>query len=285
MNNSDTLLFISTSSIKAGSILDAVEILTGLTRNIELTGGNNYDVHLQDKLIKIKKEWNINFLIHSYFPPPKKHFILNFADTSERTRGFIKNTIAYVKMLDIDYYSIHAGLKSDFKLENELLVDPGEKHYSLDNIYENVKWFRKEFPDTKLAMENLFPNNMNTETGYLMHIDEIAEFLKSDENTYLLLDLGHLKASSRILDFNYLNAVEFIFDKYIDRVLEIHLSENRGKADDHEIVYSDSIQYLLIRNYSDLIRGKNINVTIEARNYSIKDIQENMELINSALYS
>ncbi len=279
------MLFISTSSIKTGSVLEAVDKLTGLTKNIELTGGNNYDACLQDKLLTIKKERDINFLIHSYFPPPQKHFILNFADTSKCTRGFIKNTMTYVKMLDIDYYSIHAGLKRDYKLKNELLIDPGVKHYSLDNIYENTKWFRKEFPDTKLALENLYPNNMNTEIGYLMHIDEIAEFLENNEYTYLLLDLGHLKAASRILDFNYLNAVELIFDKYIDRVLEIHISENQGKSDNHEMVYSDSIQYLLIKDYSDLIRDKNINVTIEARNYSIENIRENMKLINSALYN
>ena len=65
MNDSDTLLFISTSSVKAGGVLNAVKILTGLTKNIELTGGNNFDTCLQDELLKIKKEQDINFLIQN----------------------------------------------------------------------------------------------------------------------------------------------------------------------------------------------------------------------------
>ncbi len=60
MINSDALLFISTSSIKAGSILEAVKKFTGLTKNIDLTGGNHYDAYLQEKLLKIKKEINTN---------------------------------------------------------------------------------------------------------------------------------------------------------------------------------------------------------------------------------
>ncbi len=71
MNDSNSLLFISTFSVEAGSVLDSVKILTGLTKNIELTGGNNYDEYLQDELLKIKKEKDISFLVHSYFLPPK----------------------------------------------------------------------------------------------------------------------------------------------------------------------------------------------------------------------
>ena len=65
---------------------------------------------------------------------------------------------------------------------------------------------------------------------------------------------------------------------------KIHLSENQGKSDKHETVFSDSMQYLLIRDHSDLIRNKSINVTIEARNYSIENIQECFNLMNEALY-
>jgi len=276
-------LFVSTSCFKKKSIIDIVGDLSKITLNIELSGGSQYEPHLLDKLVKLKKEKGFNFLVHSYFPSPEKHFILNFADTSVQTRKFVSTAVGYVKLLDIDYYSIHAGLKRDFKLKDELLYEPSGEHYFLHDIYQNEMWFRKEFPGIKLAVENSYPNNLNTETAFLTHIDEIVEYLESGVNTYLLLDLGHLKVSSRILDFNYIDAVELIFEKYIDRVLEIHLSENQGKSDKHEIVYSDSIQYLLMRDYSDLIREKNINVTIEARNYSIENILESFTLLSKVL--
>ena len=277
-------LFISTACLKNKSIIDRVSDLSKITLNIELSGGSQYEPRLLDKLVKLKREKGFNFLIHNYFPPPEKHFILNVADTSEQTRGFIRKTVGYVESLGIDYYSVHAGLKRDFKkFKNELPYGPSGKRYSLNGIYQNEIWFRKEFPEIKLALENSYPHNPNMETAFVIHIDEIVEYLESGVNTYLLFDLGHLKVSSRILDFNYIEAVELIFEKYIDRVLEIHLSENQGESDKHEIVFSDSIQYLLIRDNSDLIRKKNINVTIEARNYSIENIQESFNLMNEAL--
>ncbi len=276
-------LFLSTSCVKNKSVIDIVGKLSEITLNIELSGGSQYETGLLDKLVKMKKEKRLNFLIHSYFPPPENHFVLNFADTSKKTREFIREAVRYIKTLDIEYYSVHAGLKRDFKFQNELLHSPDGKHYSLEDLYKNVKWFRKEFPGIKLVLENSYPNYLDTVTSFLTHIDEITEFLEKDENSYLLLDLGHLKVSSTILGFNYLNAVELIFEKYIDRVLEIHLSENQGKSDDHEIVYPNSVQYMLIKDHCDLIRKKNINVTIEARSYLVENIQESFTLINKAL--
>lgn len=128
MRKSQNLLYLSTSCINKGTIIEAVEELSRITPNIELSGGSEYDPDLLDRLNKTKREKNINFLIHSYFPPPKDHFILNFADKDEKTRQFIRETMRYVKSLDISYYSIHAGFKKSFTLANELLFDR-DKNY------------------------------------------------------------------------------------------------------------------------------------------------------------
>lgn len=267
-------LFLSSQCIKRGNIIEAVEALSEISPNIELSGGSQYDTNLLDRLIEIKENKNINFLIHGYFPPPKEHFILNFANTGEKTREFIRETMRFVRALGINYYSIHAGFKRDFELDGELLINPAGKHYALEGICKNIEWFNKEFPHTKLAIENLYPNNMNKESCLFMHIDEIVEFLKRDKNTYFLLDLGHLKISSRLLGFDYLNAVELLFEKHGSRILEIHLSENNGSYDDHLMVYSDSIQYEIIKEYATIIKDRGINVVIEARNYSLKYIEK-----------
>jgi sugar phosphate isomerase/epimerase len=267
-------LFISTQCLKKSGIIDSVDSISEITPNIELSGGYQYDENLLGKLKKIRSRKNLNLLVHGYFPPPKDHFVLNFADTGEKTRGFIRETMRFIDELDIDYYSAHSGFKRDFDVRDEMLINPRGQHYTLTEIYKNIDWFGKEFPDKKLAIENLYPNNQDPETCLLMHINEITEFLRMSGKTYLLLDLGHLKISSGFFGFNYLNAVRCLFEEYGDRILEIHLSENAGSFDDHFIIYVDSIQHMIVKKYADIIDKNKINVTIESRNSSMDKLLE-----------
>lgn len=276
-------LFISSQCIKREDVIDVIDELSEISPNIELSGGSQYDADLLDKLIEIKKRKNINFLIHGYFPPPKEHFVLNFADTSNKTRDFIRETVRYIRVLGIDCYSAHAGFKRDFDVLNEILINPRGQYYTLQGVIENIEWFAKEFPDKKLAVENLYPNNHDPNTCLLMHIDEIMELLNKTKDVYLLLDLGHLKISSALLGFGYLNAVGLLFEKHGSRILEIHLSENTGYYDDHFMVSPDSIQYKIVKKYADIIDKNRINVVIESRNSSMEELCECYSIVNDAL--
>ncbi len=277
------ILFLSSRCVKRENIIEAVEELSEISPHIELSGGSQYDSNLFNRLIEIKKKRDINFLVHGYFPPPNENFILNFADTGEKTREFIRETMRFVRALDIDYYSIHAGFKRDFELDSELLINPKGKYYTLEGLCKNIEWFNREFPNTKLALENLYPNNMNKETCFFMHIDEIVEFLKMYKNTYLLLDLGHLKISAKLLGFDYFDAVNLLFEKYASRILEIHLSENNARYDDHFMIYSDSIQHMIVKKYAHIIDKNRINVVIESRDSSMEELFECYSIINEAL--
>ncbi|MEK7846328.1 MAG: hypothetical protein AAB257_05125 [Nitrospinota bacterium] len=150
MKANSNLLYISTSSIQTKDITKAVNQLTGITKNIELSGGCEYNEDLLEKLIKIKQEKNINFLLHGYSPPSQKYFILNFADKSGKTRQFITETMAYAKSLDIPYYSIHAGLKKTFIFDNELLFESDDKKkYDMENRL--LQRCRKIYPETRYS--------------------------------------------------------------------------------------------------------------------------------------
>jgi sugar phosphate isomerase/epimerase len=242
-----------------------------------LSGGTKTEEDMLKKLAELKNKDNkLNFLVHSYFPPPVSNFVLNFADTSNQTRGFITKSMEYVKELNIPYYSIHAGFKKDFQIKNEILED-GKGSFVAKNIQENIDWFYDNYIE-KLALENLFPNGQN-ETCFASHIDEIVELLKSDARVFLLLDLGHLKVSSRFYKFNYLEAVNLLFEKYSHRILEIHLSENDGVEDSHFIIQSDSIQYMILEKFRKNIIENNINLVIEAREYSLEKLKECYNLI------
>ncbi|MBI4689577.1 MAG: sugar phosphate isomerase/epimerase [Nitrospirae bacterium] len=278
-------MFISSQCIRGESIIDVINELSEISPNIELSGGSRYDANLLDRLIEVKEKKDVNLLIHGYFPPPEKHFILNFADTGEKTREFIRETIRFIRAIGIDYYSIHAGFKRDFEFDGELLTNPGDRHYTMEGIQKNIEWFNREFPDVRLAIENLYPNNMNKESCFFMHIDEIVEFLKIDRNTYLLLDLGHLKVSSVLFGFDYLDAAGLLFEKYGSRILEVHLSENNGCYDDHFLVHSDSVQYMIVKKYAKIINNNGINIAIEARGLNMDELFECHFIINEALAS
>lgn len=274
------MVYLSTACVRSDTVLDSISSLSSITKNIELSGGNKYQNDLLEKISELNNG-SYQFLVHSYFPVPEEDFVLNFADTSVRTREFIRNSMRFVNILDTGYYSIHTGFKKDFKIENELLIN-GKGTFSLENIKENIDWFYKEFPDSKIALENLYPNNKN-DVCFGNTLEELEEILDLDSRVYLLFDLGHLKVSSRLLNFNYLEAAEKVFEKYGDRILEIHLSENNGEYDDHHVVLSDSVQYFIIKKYRELIKKNNINLTIEARDINIKDLKESFELFQKLL--
>lgn len=270
------MLYISSASIKNNSIFETINQLKTITNNIELSGGTKIQEDMLENISKLKNK-KFNFLVHSYFPPPINDFVLNFADTSKKTRAFITESMKYVKELDISYYSVHAGFKRDFKIKNELLID-GKSSFLMENIINNISWFCDSYTE-KIALENLFPNGQK-ETCFVSHINEIVELLELDRRVFLLLDLGHLKISSRFYKFNYLEAVNLLFNKYSDRILEIHLSENNGMEDNHYIIQSDSIQYMILEKFRKNIIDNNINLVIEARGYSIEELNQCYDLLN-----
>ncbi len=275
------MLYISSASIKNDSIFETINQLKTITNNIELSGGTKIQEDMLKKISELQnKHDEFNFLVHSYFPPPVNDFVLNFADTSSQTRAFIDESMKYVKELDILYYSVHAGFKKDFNIKNEILED-GKGSFPLENIKKNLDWFYDNYTE-KLALENLFPNGQN-ETCFVSHIDEIVELLELDKRVFLLLDLGHLKISSRFYKFNYLEAVNFLFHNYSERILEIHLSENNGMEDNHYIIQSDSIQYMIIEKFRKNIIDNNINLVIEARGNSIQELNKCYELLNNII--
>ena len=274
------MLFISSSCIKSENIFDIINQLKTFTKNIELSGGTKIEENILENLIKIKKEKNINFLLHNYFPPPKKDFVLNFADTSIKTRDFIKSSVDYIKSLGISYYSVHAGFKKNYDIDNEILIN-GKSSFDQSNIFENIDWFY-EFFNIKLALENLYPNNRN-DTCFMSHIDEIVEFLEKDKRIFLLLDLGHLKISAMYYKFDYMEAINILFSRYANRILEIHLSENNGIEDSHNIIEKDSIQYKILEKFKDKIINHNINLVIEVRGYELHKLKKCYCLINKLI--
>ena len=113
------MIFISSACIKSKSIVEAVRQIAEFGFcNIELSGGTKYFKGYESGLISLKKEYNLNYQLHNYFPPPKKHFMLNLCsndnEIQERSMKLCKEAIRLSNILGGKKYGIHAGFLIDF---------------------------------------------------------------------------------------------------------------------------------------------------------------------------
>ena len=71
------MIFVSSACLRNKKIKDSVKELAdnGFT-NIELSGGTEYYDNFEVDLLNLKKDYNLNYQCHNYFPPPKNHFVL-----------------------------------------------------------------------------------------------------------------------------------------------------------------------------------------------------------------
>lgn len=107
-------VYVSTTYLGDGSrVDDALKDLETLNiKNIEL--GSNH-APLGRERLNVKK--NTTYIVHNYFPPTQKDFILNIASSSpvvrEKSISFIKNSVNWCKKKKIKYYTIHPGFLAE----------------------------------------------------------------------------------------------------------------------------------------------------------------------------
>jgi len=246
-------------------------------RNVELSGGSEFIGDPESKLKTYQEQHNIKFLLHNYFPPPKNHFVLNIASENERERersiSFAKASIQLANKLGICLYTIHAGyfcnLVSDENNEYFLPTSEcgWEKEVSLKHFESSVEELCEfaQLYDIKFCVENLFPASFSSNFSLLCTEEEICwaldRFLQYP-NFGLLLDLGHAKISSHLLGFDLETFLTRIVEKWRQRILEIHISENDGLKDMHLLPSKDSwmLKFIKEKNLTS------IPISIEARN-------------------
>ena len=243
-------IYISTGSIKNKTIQQSIDYLSenGI-KNIELSGGQ-HDPDIFQKLISYKNK--INFMLHNYFPPPKVPFTLNLATLNnvifEQCKKHVVNSIRISSKLEIPYYSFHAGFLIDpnpkelgKKISNQKKNDENlATKIFLDRVCEFANFGKKE--GVQILIENNVVNKQNYKTfkgnPFMMTSIEQTENLTKNlpQDVYILLDLAHLKISSRTLNFS---ASEFI-KKFDKKIKAYHISDNSGELDTNDIVTENS---------------------------------------------
>lgn len=247
-------IYVSSSCVRNERIGQSVlELARQGYRNIELSGGTEPYSSLVEELTYLKEEWGLNYLLHNYFPPPDKHFVLNLASLDEEvfqaSLDHCKKAIELSLAMGASRFGLHAGFFIDIK--------PAEVGKPLSRVrffdrQKSIDRFREAFlylkgfagDQLKLYLENNVLSRANYQTyqgkNPLFLTDSAAyEELAASLDFNLLLDVAHLKVSARSLGLDF----EKELAKLTPRSDYIHISDNDGLRDANQAFLTNSLLY------------------------------------------
>jgi sugar phosphate isomerase/epimerase len=285
MNNKKKIS-ISTGGFKNLTGLQAAKFLSNNKIDcIELSGGK-YSKDQLKSLIQLKKK--IRLRVHNYFPPPQIPFVLNLASNNKkilnRSISHIKNSIKLVKKLDGEYYSFHAGFRVDpnFKLlgQNFKKIDMMDREKCLKNFSQQVlkisKFAKKH--NVKILIENNVCSKKNFERFgdnpfLLTNYKEIKKFFKKmPKNVRLLIDVAHLKVSTKTEKFDPIKSLTQM-NKFAGGY---HFSDNDGKTDSNKPIKNNSWFFPYLK--------KNLNYySAEIYNENPRKLKQQIKILNEKL--
>jgi len=270
-------IFISTTCLKPDIFTSGIP--EGV-RGVEFSGGFTYrPVDDFRNLIRKLKASGINVLIHGYFPPQEKSFILNFASKDNKvvkqSLSLAGTALSVCAEFGIPYYSFHPGYmangyedgKGNFVFDKTGITEYADALSLFRTNFEKIYELSKKH-GVRLAVENLFINRGNVKDSLnnsFEEIDELMSLLPADVG--LLLDFGHMNVSANYMNFSRDGFTSRYLEKFGQRLFEIHLSENNGDFDTHDPLTAESWQLDALKKFrsSPGATGKGINVTLESR--------------------
>jgi sugar phosphate isomerase/epimerase len=283
------MIYISSSCVQENQIFKSIERLVSLGfRNIELSGGTNYYPSLENDLLKLKNEFNLNYLLHNYFPPPKDHFVANIASLDQeiyqRTIDHYLQAIDLSKILETGKFGIHAGYLIDFQpsetgnvIKNRTLANRQE---ALNKMAEGLSTLQEAAGnEVTLYLENNVLSSKNyleygNKSPFLVcNLDDFYEF-SSLTKFNLLFDLAHFKVSQKSQE-------KFFEEDYFALMSAsnyIHLSGNDGFTDQNKSILQDV-------DLLDVLTRENLtNKTVTLEVYDGNDaIMESYEFLENLL--
>ncbi len=280
------MIYVSTGLMKGKSIEKSIEHLSSNgIKNIELSGGE-YDPNIFKKLKNFSSK--INFMLHNYFPPPKKPFTLNLATLNkekyEVCKKHIINSILMSAKLQIPYYSFHAGFLIDpdpKELGKKISIQKKNDENIAEEIFlERVNFFgelgKKE--GVQILVENNVINRQNFDTFngnplMMTSIKQTERLVKGfSKDVNILIDLAHLKVSSRTLNFS---PSEYLV-KFDEKIKAYHLSDNEGKFDTNDLIKKNSWFWKYIKKDKDYF-------TLELKTNKIDEIKSQINILEEFL--
>ena len=245
------MIFISSSCVKNDKIAESVRELADLGySNIELSGGTVYYAGFADDLQSLKEEYNLNYLLHNYFPPPQNNFVLNLASLDEEvftaSVEHCQRAIALSKKLGGSKYAIHAGFFIDLKIKEI------GKELSKDDLFDIEKatmqfnaafreLTREAGEDLTLYLENNVLSGPNFTTyapqnPFMLTNLEDYHAMKKELDFKILLDVGHLMVSCNVLNKPFTEELVALAAE----TDYIHISNNNSILDENKSLNEES---------------------------------------------
>ncbi len=265
------MIYVSSACLKHDKIKDTVdELARNGFKNIELSGGTKHYERYGEDLFELKDKYNLNYLLHNYFPPPKHDFILNLASLNneiyQKTLEHYEEAISLSRKLGAKRFSFHAGYFIDFNTKevgkNISLTELYNKEKALEKFCERYNYLNEKTKDIELYIENNVLSHTNSTTfngqcPFMLADYKGYEELKSYIDFRLLLDVAHLKVSA--------NSLNIDFDEQLIKMIAIsdyiHLSDNDGYHDQNLRVGHSS----RIMRYIKKEHLKDKTITLEVR--------------------
>ena len=283
------MIYISSSCVRATNIEDAVKALVdeGFT-NIELSGGTRYDEKALDKLIQLKKDYAINFLLHNYFPTPGNSFVLNLAsldpEISKYSLEHVKKAIDWSEALNANKYAFHAGFLINIplhqigkKIDKGQLFDLQAAVEQFENNLSSIATYNNN--RIQLYIENNVLSHANYESFdrvdpfFFTSSKNVNQFKKPD-GLSILLDAAHLKVSCNSLSLNF----EEEFEKLYNLTDYFHISDNDGKSDSNQGLTEGSVMYCVLeKNWKS---DKVVTIEVYSGMDDIKNTHRILEKLN-----
>ena len=280
------MIYVSSACIKNQKIRETViDLANKGIRSIELSGGTVYYQELESDLNSLKEMYDLKYVCHAYFPPPKEDFVVNLASCNDkiykRSIRHYEECIEFMKRIQCKVLSIHAGFLVEInadeigkKINTRIVYREQEAYDRFCNAYRHIENICKKngiefyLENNVLSDENYKSFGMN---NYMMMTDyDSIMKMKKQMEFNLLLDLGHLHVSTRSLGLNFSEQCK----KLKEHVKWLHLSQNNGIVDEHKPLIKDSeilIEY-------EKMKHEDINITLETVG-SIDEIIESMNLL------
>ncbi len=279
-------IFLSTTCFNEDSLEEIIKISrnNGIT-DLEISGGLEFID--EKKLVELFEEnIDINFRFHNYFPIPKNSFVINLASekTAKNSIDNILKGIKFASQYGKKIFSFHAGLRFDPIVSSLGKEQLKYKILNSDISYKILemsidKIIKEKLKDTTICIENnvVEKKNFNQESNMYIFSDLTdSDFIKNLIKTYnikVLLDVAHLKVSSKTLKFN---PYKFI-DEYYDSICIAHLSDNNSINDDGSILKKESW-------FWKSINWKNLKyISLEIKNADISTLKQQIELTSKMI--
>ena len=279
-------IFVSTTFAKDNSKISDILLMCKKANisNIELGSNHVYE----NNFIKIVNQYDFSFLVHNYFPIPKKSFIVNIASSNEHIRNLsikhIKKAILFCKEINSKLYTFHPGfvrdpLKAskskknyDFIWRQKFLKQNYQLAFShmISSLKKIVEFAQKKHVRVAIETEGSFKKK---NFGLMQKPNEYKKLFKyfTPKNLGINLNIGHLNLASRAFKFSKVKFVEDIEDY----IVAIELSHNNGIEDEHLPIKRKAWYWKILK--------KKIFITVpkilEYRNCNISKIKQSIELL------